>query len=136
MIPHCPAEAWSIHHVSYKERKFCGFSVFRCTLGWSEHQLKVPVKNKYWEFKSSSSLKDPMKKNFLLWACSKTGFPGGPGVKNSPANTADMDSIPGSATSPGKGSSNPVQYSCLGNPMDRGPCRATVHGVPKELDTT
>ena len=41
----------------------------------------------------------------------------------------DMDSTPGSGRSPGGGSSNPLQYSCLENPMDRGAWRATVHAV-------
>ena len=40
-------------------------------------------------------------------------------VNNLPANAGDADSIPGSGRSPGKGNSNPLQYSCLGNPMDR-----------------
>ena len=44
--------------------------------------------------------------------------------------------IPGSGRSPGEGNGNPLQYSCLGNPMDRGAWRATVHGVAKELDRT
>ena len=44
--------------------------------------------------------------------------------------------IPGSGRFPGEGNANPVQYSCLENPMDRGAWWATVHGVPKELDTT
>ena len=55
-------------------------------------------------------------------------------VKNLPANaedTKDMDSIPGSEISPGEGNGNPLQYSCLGNPMDRGAWWATVHGVTK-----
>ena len=42
-----------------------------------------------------------------------------------------MGSIPGSGRSPGGGSGNPLQYSCLENPMDRGPWWATVHGVAK-----
>ena len=41
-------------------------------------------------------------------------------VKNLPANTGDMGSIPGLGRSPGEGDGNPLQYSCLGNPMDRG----------------
>ena len=45
-------------------------------------------------------------------------------------------SIPGSEIFPGVGNGNPLQYSCLENPMDRGPCWATVHGIAKELDTT
>ena len=47
-----------------------------------------------------------------------------------------MGSIPGSGRSPGEGHGNPFQYSCLGNPMDRGIWWAAVHGVAKELDTT
>ena len=43
---------------------------------------------------------------------------------------------PGSGRFPGEGNGNPLQYSCLGNPMDRGARQATVHGVAKELDTT
>ena len=59
-------------------------------------------------------------------------------VKNPPANAGDVgdtDSIPGSGRSPGGGNGNPVQYSCLENPMDRGAPRATVHGVTEEVDT-
>ena len=64
------------------------------------------------------------------------GFPGGSGVKNPFANAGDLGLIPGSRRSPGEGNGNPLQYSCLGNPMDRGTWQATVHGVAKELDTT
>ena len=64
------------------------------------------------------------------------GFPGGSGVKNPLANAGDLGLIPGSRRSPGEGNGNPLQYSCLGNPMDRGTWQATVHGVAKELDTT
>ena len=55
-------------------------------------------------------------------------------VKNLPANAGDirdMGSIPGSGRSPGGGHGNPLQYSCLENPMDRGTGRATVHRVAK-----
>ena len=55
-------------------------------------------------------------------------------VKNLPANARDAGderSLPGSGRSPGGGNGNPLQYSCLGNPMDRGACWATVHGVTK-----
>jgi len=62
-------------------------------------------------------------------------FPGGSAVKNPPAN-ADVGSIPGSGRSPGEGNSNPLQYTCLGNPMARGAWQATVHGVSKDLDAT
>ena len=59
-------------------------------------------------------------------------------VKNLPANTGDpggMGLIPGSRRSPRGGNGNPLQYSCLGNLLDRGACRATVHGVT-ESDMT
>ena len=62
------------------------------------------------------------------------GFPGDAVVRNPPANVGDRsvsDSIPGSGRSPGDGNGNPVRYSCLENPMDRGDWRATVHGVAK-----
>ena len=53
------------------------------------------------------------------------------GVKESACNTRDTGSISGSGGSPGGGNGNPLQYSCLENPMDRGAWWATVHGVPK-----
>jgi len=52
-------------------------------------------------------------------------------VKNLPVNAGDLGSIPGSGGYPGGGNGTPLQYSCLGNPMDRGAWRATVHGVTK-----
>ena len=52
-------------------------------------------------------------------------------VKNRPANAGDVSSIPGSGRSPGGGNGNPLQYSCLEHPMERGARQATVHGVAK-----
>ena len=60
-----------------------------------------------------------------------TGFPGGLVVKNPPANAGGAGLIPGWERSPGEGNGNPLQYSCLRNPMDRGARQATVHGVTK-----
>ena len=57
-------------------------------------------------------------------------------VKNLPANAGDEGSIPGSGGSPGEGNGNPLQYSCLENPMERGAWWATVHGVSKESAMT
>ena len=54
---------------------------------------------------------------------------GGSMVKNTPANAGDTGSTPGLTRSPGGRHGNPVQYSCLGNPMDRRAWRAAVHGV-------
>ena len=58
-------------------------------------------------------------------------WPSGTAVKNPSANPGDTDSIPGSGGSPRGGHGNPLHYSCLGNPMDRGACWATVHRVAK-----
>ena len=59
------------------------------------------------------------------------GFPGGSEVKASAHNVGDQGSIPGQGRSPGERNGNPLQYSCLENPMDRGASQATVHGVTK-----
>jgi len=73
---------------------------------------------------------------FVILICNSimanVGFPGGSGVKNPPDNARAAGSIPGSGRSPGEGTGNPLQYSCLGNPMDRKSLTGyTVHGVPK-----
>ena len=71
------------------------------------------------------------KKYVIYWAS------GGSVVKNLPAmqetacNSGDVDSIPESGRSPGEGNGYSLQYSCLENSMDRGPWRATVHGVTR-----
>ena len=64
----------------------------------------------------------------------KWGFSGGSVVKNLPTNagaTGDTSLIPRQRRCPGGGNGNPLQYSCLEIPMDRGAWRATVHGVTK-----
>ena len=59
------------------------------------------------------------------------GFPGGSDGKESTCNAGDRGSIPGSGRSPAEGNGNPLQYSCLENPMDREAWWAPVHGVAK-----
>ena len=59
------------------------------------------------------------------------GFPGGSGGEESACNTRDLRLIPDSGKSPEEGNSNPLQYSCLENSMDRGAWWATVHWVVK-----
>ena len=65
----------------------------------------------------------------LYWA----GFSGGSVVKNPPADAGNARDglIPGSGRSSGEGNGNPLQYSCLENPMDGGAWRATDHGIAK-----
>ena len=73
-------------------------------------------------------------KNFIYLYYIFQGVPSGAVVKNSPANSGDardMGSIPGLGRSPGVENGNPLQYSCLGNPMDREAEWAIVHEVAK-----
>ena len=79
------------------------------------------------------------KRSLLLYTCSSRmknsdypmGFPGSSPGNESTCNAADPGSIPGWGRSPGEGNSNPLQYSFLENPMDRGAWWAAVHGVTK-----
>ena len=66
--------------------------------------------------------------DLFLW---QMGFPGDSGGKESACNAGGLGLISGLGQSPGGGHSNPLQCSCLENPMDRGAWRATVHGVTK-----
>ena len=61
----------------------------------------------------------------------RLGACGGSDGKESACNAGDLGSIPGSGKSLGEGNGNPLQYSCLGNPMGGGTWQATVHGVTK-----
>ena len=66
-------------------------------------------------------------------------FHGNSVVKNPPANagdTGDWGLIPGLGRAPGEANGNPLQYSCLGNPMNRGGWQVTVHGFTEESDMT
>jgi len=64
------------------------------------------------------------------------GFPGSSVVKNPPIMLKNMGSIPGLGRSPGEGNGNSLQYSCLGNPIDRVAQWASVQGIAKVLDMT
>ena len=64
------------------------------------------------------------------------GFPSGLDGKESACNAGELGSILELGRSPGVGNGNPLQYSCLGNSMERGACWAIAHGVAKESDTT
>ena len=68
---------------------------------------------------------------FSLGNTVSLGFPGGSDGKESACSVGDPGSILGSGRSPGEGPGNPLHYSCLEHPMDRGAWRATVHGVTK-----
>ena len=67
----------------------------------------------------------------LMYVYTLKGFPGGSAGKESACNAGDLGLIPGSGRTLGGGHGNPLQYSCLENPMDRGAWQATIHGVAK-----
>ena len=71
-----------------------------------------------------------IKKSYLLIL--QRDFPSSLLAKNPPANAGDMGLTPGWGRSPGEGNDNPLHYSCLRNPLDRGLWWATVHGVTNE----
>ena len=74
---------------------------------------------------------NPVPSGFWVSIRARGGFPGGASAKESAYNTGDLGSILGLGRSPGGGNGNPLQYSCLVNPMDRGAWQAIVHGVTK-----
>ena len=67
--------------------------------------------------------------NLYIIEATNSDFPGGSESKAPAYNAGDPGSIPGSGRSPGEGNGNPLQYSCLDNPMDGGAWWATVHRV-------
>ena len=77
--------------------------------------------NKSYNFFTFSHLSSPL----------NLGFPGGSASKESACNAGDPSLIPGSGRSPEGRNGNPLQYSCLENPMDRGVWQATIHGAAK-----
>ena len=72
----------------------------------------------------------------LLNSKESTGLPWWLSSKESTCNAGDLGLIPGMGTSPGEGNGNPLQNSCLRNPMGKEAWQATIHGVTKESDTT
>ena len=78
----------------------------------------------------------PMSLFLFLSMASQRGLPWWFSGKESACSARDVGPIPGSGSSPGERNGKPLQYSCLGNPMDRGAWWATVRGAAKELDTT
>ena len=94
--------------------------------------MKVESKHSYRAWNSNEKVQSK-KVIYVVSLSFNVDFPGA-GVENLPANagdTGDLDLIPGLGRSPGEGNGNPPQYSCLGNPVDRGAWWATVHGVTK-----
>ena len=99
-------------------------SGFCHTLTWISHVLNLPSTSQPIPSRrlSQSSLRHP---SYFHWLSD----PGGSDDKESACNVGDLASVAGSGRSPGEGNGYLIQCSCLDNPMDRGACWATVHGI-------
>ena len=95
-------------------------------------QISAPTSRKFDSLALQRSLRICIEK--MEPVHSNAVFPGGSDGKESGCNAGDLGLIPESGRSSGEGNGNPLQYSCLENPMDRRAWRETVHGVT-ELDT-
>ena len=91
---------------------------------WAQSRIAFPGPLSVGHYPSTSS-----GQRFEWNPLSLLGFPGGSVVKNMPVNAEVLDLITGSGRSPGEGNGNLLQYSCLGNFMDREAWQATVHGA-------
>ena len=136
--------SWGSYILTSQRTRRSSFSL----LGWPKSSASecVVQLNSWWKRKTSLFFLHKTERTFwpaqYSWAERGVGrvrgFPHGATVKNQPANAGDirvMGSIPGWGRSPGGGQGNPLQYSCLENPMDRGAWRAMVHTVAQS-DTT
>ena len=149
---HGPDFQWFTHNFSASCEWGTDWKVYESDLGITVCQWKlrrqgqaailVPKKGPFYRFQKTSQSEG----NFVCkrgWYYPKDshsqcvrsvlilflGSPGGLAIKNLPANAGDMGSIPGRERSLGEGNGNPLQYSCLGNLMNRGAWQATVHGI-------
>ena len=97
---------------------------------WAQSRIAFPGPLSVGHYPSTSS-----GQRFEWNPLSLLGFPGGSVVKNMPVNAEVLDLITGSGRSPGEGNGNLLQYSCLGNFMDRGAGWTADHGITKESDS-
>ena len=108
---------------------------------WSEKkEVSISFKRKLWgnlHFPGDSTLDQELTVGSLFGGDLKVwGFPGDSVVKKSICQLRDVGSVLGSGRCPGEGNGNPLLYSCLGNPTDRGAWQAIVHWVAEESDIT
>ena len=89
-----------------------------------------------WQATAHGVTKSLTRLSNFTFTLSLLGFPGDSAGKESACNAGDQGSIPASGRSAGEGNGNPLQHSCLENPMDRGAWQATVCGVATEVDMT
>ena len=112
-----------------------GLSLLNCSDG-SPTRLPFLPQHVRGEYSFTAHAYPSMSSYLLEEDISTIGLPRWLSGKESTCQAGDLSSIPESGRSAEEGSDNPLQYSCLGNPMDRGAWRAIVHGVTKESDPT
>ena len=103
--------------------------LFSCELGRSWNSVSSALQ---FTLEKITQLEDHPKPLLWRWVSKFKSFPGGSVVKTLPANGGDVGSVSGLRRSPGQGNGNPLQYSHLRNPMDRGAWWVIIHGVVKE----
>ena len=107
------------------------FQVFFTYLYAVRKSYSIVDKERLEKARWEDGLKLLLSKANKCWLLSHLGFPGSSDGKESACKVGDPGSIPGLGRSPREGNGNPLQYSCLENPMDKEAWRATVHGVAK-----
>ena len=120
----------------YVLKIYLGFCLFRCIPQYNIYDILV-LCSQWWttwltpvSFYNEHCCEEHSCINPFMVPCfissSSMAFPSGSVVKNLPANAEDTGSIPGLGRHPGEGNGNPLQYSCLGNPMDRRAWQGTI----------
>ena len=121
MVKHLPAmRETRVQSLGWEDLLEKGMATYSSTLAW-----RIPQSEEPGRLQSTGRKESDTTERVLM------GFPGGSVVKNLPAIAGDMGLIPGSGRSPGEGNGNPLHYSYLGNPTDRGTWRATFYRVTK-----
>ena len=107
-----------------------GMTTHSSILAWKIPRTEEPGYSP-WDHKESDMTEQARTSRLSVRPAKFQIFPDGSDGKESACNAGDLGSIPGSGRSPGEGNGNPLQYSCLENPMYGGAWWATVHGVAK-----
>ena len=124
--------------------KICGLGTWVWKISWRRawqltpvflsgepHRQRSLVGYSIWGYTELDTTEAALAETSSSYSTLNKGFPGGSEVKASVCNAGDLGSIPGSGRSPGQGTGNPLQYSCLENPMDGEALWTTVHRVTK-----
>ena len=109
-------------------------ALFMIAKTWKQHICSLVDKKLYIYMFNSGILFSHENETIVIFETTLIelwGFPGGSDSKESDCNVGNLGSVPGLGRSPGEGNGNPLQNSCLENPMDRGAWRPTVHSVTK-----